>query len=199
MALLLAAWVNLPFLAIYLLIFGMGLAYSHPRTRWKAHPLGGLATVGIGQGILASLGGWTAANADLLAVDALSWLGMVAASAITVGFYPLTQIYQVEEDLARGDRTFAAWAGPRGSFLYALAVMSLGALALIFVIWLRLGPLNALLVSIFYGGLLAVIIHWSLTYDASQIIANFRRVMRIYMLTSLGFIGFIGVHLLWLG
>lgn len=194
---LLAAWVNLPFLVIYLLIFAMGFAYSHPRPRWKAHPLGGLATVGIGQGILASLGGWTAAVPDLAAIDTLSWLGMIAASAITMGFYPLTQIYQVEEDLARGDRTFAAWAGPRGSFVYAITVMSLGAIALIYVIWQRLGPANAFLVALFYGGLLTFILQWALTYDAHQILANFRRVMRIYMLTSLGFIGFISVHLLW--
>jgi 1,4-dihydroxy-2-naphthoate octaprenyltransferase len=192
----LAALVNLPFLVIYLIIFGMGAAYSHPRTRWKAHPLGGLATVALGQGVLASLGGWVVANPDLAAIDPLHWIGLIAASAITVGFYPLTQIYQIDEDLARGDLTFAAWVGPRGSFIYAILVLSVAALALLFVILRLLGPLNAGIVALFYGGLLVFIVHWALTYDPAQIIRNFRRVMRIYMLTSLGFIGFIGWHLL---
>ncbi|MBX3000744.1 MAG: UbiA prenyltransferase family protein [Caldilineaceae bacterium] len=191
----LATLVNLPFLVIYLIIFVMGAAYSHPHTRWKANPLGGLATVAIGQGVLAGLGGWVVANADLAAISPLHWIGLIAASAITVGFYPLTQIYQIDEDLGRGDLTFAAWVGPRGSFIYAIIVMTLAALALLFVILRLLGPLNAGMVAIFYGGLLAFIVHWALTYDPAQIVRNFRRVMRIYMLTSLGFIGFIGWHL----
>lgn len=191
----LAALVNLPFLVIYLIIFGMGAAYSHPRTRWKGRPLGGLATVAIGQGVLASLGGWVVANPDLSAIDPLHWTGLIAASAITVGFYPLTQIYQIDEDLTRGDLTFAAWVGPRGSFIYAILVLSVAALALLVVILRLLGPLNAGIVALFYGGLLAFIVHWAFTYDPAQIIGNFRRVMRIYMLTSLGFIGFIGWHL----
>jgi 4-hydroxybenzoate polyprenyltransferase len=194
---LLAALVNPPFLVIYLIIFVMGAAYSHPRTRWKGHPLGGLATVALGQGVLASLGGWVVANPDLSAIAPLHWIGLIAASAITVGFYPLTQIYQIDEDLARGDLTFAAWVGPRGSFVYAILVMTVAALALLFVILRLLGPINAGMVAIFYGGLLAFIVHWAITYDPAQIIRNFHRVMRIYMLTSLGFIGFIGLHLIW--
>jgi 4-hydroxybenzoate polyprenyltransferase len=191
-----AALVNLPFLIIYVIIFAMGFAYSHPRMRWKARPLGGLATVAIGQGVLASLGGWVAANPDLAAVETIHWLGLLAVSAVTVGFYPLTQIYQIDEDLQRGDLTFAAWVGPRGSFIYAIGVLSTAAIMLIWVIFYLLGPLNALVVGIFYGGLLAVILHWALRYDERAILANFRRVMRIYQLTSLGFIGFIGLHLL---
>jgi 1,4-dihydroxy-2-naphthoate octaprenyltransferase len=191
----LAALINLPFLIIYLVIFIMGFAYSHPRTRWKGRPLGGLITVAIGQGVLASLGGWVVANPNLASIDRLHWLGLLAAAAITVGIYPLTQIYQIDEDLARGDLTFAAWVGPRGSFIYAISVLTLAAAALLFVILRLLGPLNAGIVALFYLGLLAVIVHWALTYDNTQIIANFRRVMKIYMITSLGFIGFIGLHL----
>jgi 4-hydroxybenzoate polyprenyltransferase len=193
--LLLALLVNLPFALLYAVIFGMGFAYSHPRTRWKGRPVGGLLTVGIGQGVLAGLGGWATANPDLLALTATDWMGILAAAMITVGFYPLTQIYQIDEDLARGDLTFAAWVGPRGVFRFAVAVLSVAALALVTVIGWRLGWGQALIVSLFYGGLLAVIIHWGYTYDQRQVIANFRRVMRIYQLTSLGFIGFLGVHL----
>jgi 4-hydroxybenzoate polyprenyltransferase len=191
----LALAVNGVFALIYLIIFAMGFAYSHPTPRWKARPLGGLLTVGIGQGVLAGLGGWAAANPDLRMLSASDWLGILAAALITVGFYPLTQIYQIDEDLARGDLTFAAWAGPRRVFRFAITVLSIAALGLVAVIGWRLGWRQALIVSLFYGGLLAVIIHWAYTYDDRQIIANFRRVMRIYQLTSLGFIGFIGVHL----
>jgi 1,4-dihydroxy-2-naphthoate octaprenyltransferase len=90
----LAFTVNLVFGLIYLIIFAMGFAYSHPRLRWKSRPLAGLLTVAVGQGVLAGLGGWAAANPKLSAFSPLAWLGLLAAALITVGFYPLTQIYQ---------------------------------------------------------------------------------------------------------
>lgn len=193
---LLAFWVNLTFALLYLSIFAMGFAYSHPATRWKARPIGGLLTVGIGQGILAGLGGWAAANANLAELTPLAWLGILAAALVTVGFYPLTQIYQIEEDLQRGDLTFAAWVGPRGAFGFALIVLVGAALLLALVIARLLGGWNALVVAFFYGVLLVVIGQWAATFDGERVLANYRRVMRIYMLTSLGFIGFILFHLM---
>ena len=191
-----AALVNLPFLLIYLAIFLMGTAYSHPRFRWKGRPLGGLLTVAIGQGLLAGLGGWVSAYPQWVPPNALAWLGIVAVALITTGFYPITQIYQVDEDLARGDLTFAAWAGPRGTFAFAISTLGLAALLLIWVMAQELGAWQALIVALCYIGLLVAIIRWSLSYDATQVIANFRRVMRIYTLTSSGFLLFLALHLL---
>lgn len=191
----LAAFVNLPFLVIYLIIFGMGLAYSHPRIRWKSRPLAGLATVALGQGILASLGGWVCAKPDLLALDGMSWLGILAVTMITTGFYPLTQIYQIDEDRARGDRTFAVWAGPQGVFTFAIATQSLAAILLVGMISRLLGPLDAFVVAIFYGALLSGTILWARRFDKTRVLDNYRRIMGINALTSLGFLGFIVLHM----
>lgn len=191
-----AFWVNPLFGLIYLIIFVMGFAYSYPAMRWKAHPFGGLLTVVIGQGLLAGLGGWVAANPTLAALTPLDWLGLLAASLVTVGFYPLTQIYQIDEDLRRGDLTFAAWVGPRGVFCFALVVLTGAAILLVAVIGQLMGGWNALIVAICYGVLLAAIAHWAVTFDAAQVIANFRRLMRLYQLTSLGFLAFLAFHLL---
>ncbi|MEZ4680202.1 MAG: UbiA family prenyltransferase [Caldilineaceae bacterium] len=97
-----AACINLPFLLIYLTIFGMATAYSHPSIRLKGHPIWGLMTVGLGQGVLAALGGWVVAQPNLAALDMGAWLGITAVTLVTIGFYPITQIYQIDEDLARG-------------------------------------------------------------------------------------------------
>jgi 1,4-dihydroxy-2-naphthoate octaprenyltransferase len=194
---LLAFAVNIPFGVVYLVIFAMGWAYSHPTTRWKGRPIGGLITVGVGQGVLAALGGWVAAAPDLAAILPMQWLGLLAAALITVGFYPLTQIYQIEEDRARGDITFAVWAGPHGVFRFALTVLGGAACLLIVVIVWLLGIGNGLIVALFYGGLLATIGHWASTYNPAAVLPNYRRVMRIYQLTTIGFIGFIGIHLVW--
>lgn len=191
----LAFAVNLPFAVIYLLTFSLFTAYSYPSIRLKGKPLGSIFTIGSGQGILAALAGYVAANPHWLAMSALSWLGIMAATLITVGFYPLTQIYQIDEDLARGDLTFAAWVGPQRSFRFALVVQGVAAALLIGVIWRLLGPWNALVVALFYGALLITVIQWARVFDQAGVMANYRRVMRINTLTSLGFLGFIGLHL----
>ena len=117
----LAFAVNRLFGAFYLLDFILGTAYSHPAIRLKGKPFGSLLVIGCGQGIFAGLAGYVIAKPDLTAVTALEWLGIIAVALITVGFYPLTQIYQIDEDLARGDLTFAAWAGPKIRFALRLA------------------------------------------------------------------------------
>jgi 1,4-dihydroxy-2-naphthoate octaprenyltransferase len=191
----LAALVNSHFLTIYLIIFGLGLAYSYPHIRLKSRPLGGLITVGLGQGVLAALGGWLAATPDLGLIDGLSWLGILAITLITVGFYPLTQIYQIEEDLDRGDLTFAAWVGPKGSFRFAVSLQAVAALMLVGVVGLLLGWINALVVAIVYGILAVATIHWAYSFDGTRILENYRRIMTINTLSSLGFMSFLGLHL----
>jgi len=194
---LLASLVNLPFLLIYLTIFAMGTAYSHPALRWKALPLGGLFTVAIGQGLLAGLGGWVSASATPTLPTLIGWLGISAAALITTGFYPITQIYQIDEDRRRGDLTFAAWRGPQGVFTFALITLSIAAIMLVGVMAVAFGLWQAALVALCYLALLGAIMHWARHFDPIQVIGNFRRVMRIYQLTSGGFLVFLSLHLLW--
>jgi 1,4-dihydroxy-2-naphthoate octaprenyltransferase len=114
---------------------------------------------------------------------------------ITTGFYPLTQIYQIDEDRARGDRTFAVWAGPQGVFTFAIATQSLAAILLVGMISRLLGPLDAFVVAIFYGALLSGTILWARRFDKTRVLDNYRRIMGINALTSLGFLGFIVLHM----
>lgn len=195
LGILLAAMVNSSFLIIYLVIFIIFLAYSYPAIRLKKWPLAGLVTVGLGQGILAGLGGWVVATPNLALLDGLSGLGILAMTLITVGFYPLTQIYQIEEDLARGDLTFAAWAGSKNVFRFAISLQALAALLLVGVVGQLLGGLNALIVAVVYGILAAATLRWAYTFDGSRILENYRRITTIHMVSSLGFMGFIGLHL----
>lgn len=193
---LLAVWVNLPFFIIYLVIFLMGAAYSYPSLRWKARPFGGLATVGIGQGILAGLGGWVVAQPDLGELTLNGILGILAISLVTVGFYPLTQIYQIDEDAQRGDVTFAVWAGPEGVFRFSIAVLGGSSLLLVWIIGQQMGWIAVLLVGGVYCWLLFSIVQWARRFDESDVIENFRNVMRIYTISSGGFLIFISVYLL---
>lgn len=189
------AMVNTGFLAIYLTMFIMGMAYSHPRIRLKSRPFVGLWTVGLGQGVLASFGGVICARPSLVPIESIEGLGILAVTLITVGFYPLTQIYQIAEDQARGDLTFAAWAGPRRTFAFAMVLQGVGALFLVGVVGRLMGLVECLVVASFYGALLAATVQWARSFDHTEILGNYRRVMGINTVTSLGFMGFIGLHL----
>jgi 4-hydroxybenzoate polyprenyltransferase len=191
----LALLVNWRFALVYLAMFSMGIAYSHPAIRLKSRPVVGLLTVGLGQGVLAALGGWFAAQSQLTQLDVPGVLGILAVTLITVGFYPLTQIYQIEEDTARGDTTFAAWAGPRNVFAFAVVVQGVAAALLVAVILALLGPVDAVVVAAFYGVLLAAIVRWWRRFDGRQVLSNYRRVMVVNAVTSVGFLGFIAWHL----
>ena len=194
---LLATVVNVPFAIIYGLMFTLSLAYSHPRTRWKGKPLRALFTVAAGQGVLACLGGWSSARGEVL--SALSPLGVAAvggATLITTGFYPLTEIYQMDEDLRRGDRTLAIWLGPRRAFRFALALIGAGALLALAVIAARFGVVEALLLCAFMLVLMSLVRRWGARFDPGEVMYNFRTTMRLYALTSMAFLSWIGWHLL---
>ena len=139
----LAALVNLPFLVVYLAFAALSLAYSYPRVRLKAHTWGSLLTVGFGQGVLAFLAAWAAVRGELAsALSAQGVLGAIAATLLILAIYPLTQLYQVDEDSARGDRTVAVVWGPRACFLLPKACVVVGGAAMLAVLWLEFGMLG---------------------------------------------------------
>jgi 1,4-dihydroxy-2-naphthoate octaprenyltransferase len=183
----LAALVNGPFLIVYAGFAGLSLAYSHPRVRLKAHPWGSLLTVGIGQGVLAFLGAWAATRGELDSVHSTDGaLGAVAATLLILAVYPLTQLYQVDEDAARGDRTIAVAWGARACFLFALGCLLIGGAAMLAVLGRRFGSLDAIVVGCGLIVETVAIGRWAGRYDPLQTLANYRRVMRLNTLSAAG-------------
>jgi 4-hydroxybenzoate polyprenyltransferase len=177
----LLAWlVNPLFFWIYAGFVVLSLAYSHPRIRLKARPVASVVVVGSGQGVLAFLGAWVANRDELASVLSREGiLGAAAATFVVVGLYPLTQLFQVEEDRARGDRTIAVAWGPVASFRLSLACLLAGGLLLALVVLLRFGVPDALLVGVGLTLQVVAILLWARRYDPRLVMANYRRVMRL--------------------
>lgn len=140
-----AAAVSASFAVVVAACVALSVLYSHPRSRWKGVPGLDLAVNMAGYGGGTTLAGWLAAGAAAGAaagvaagagtgvgsglatgsgplVDRTGWL-LAAAFALQFGsFYPLSQLYQVDADRARGDRTLAAALGPRPALLLAFAL-----------------------------------------------------------------------------
>jgi len=106
------------FAAAYAVCFAMSIAYSVPPLRWKA-------VVGMdwlinmwGFGTFTPYAGWAATGRPLSLGHGLV---LLAFCPLFASLYPLTQLYQFEEDRRRGDRTLALILGMRRSLLIAIA------------------------------------------------------------------------------
>ena len=106
------------FAFIYAICCAMSVLYSVPPFRLKAVPGADWVINMVGFGALTPLAGWMAADRPL--TPAGIWV-LLAFGALFAALYPLTQLYQLEEDERRGDRTLARHFGLRGSLRLALA------------------------------------------------------------------------------
>lgn len=121
--------------ALLLLIYGLvSKAYSHPSIRLKKFPIGGLITVSIFQGFFTFLMCYIGINdyglENLWNTRVL--VPAILSSLILLGTYPMTQIYQHEEDAARGDKTISLRLGIKGTFLFVLVVFTLATAGYVF-------------------------------------------------------------------
>ena len=96
------------FAAAYAVCFALSLAYSVPPLRLKA--VGGVDWLinMVGFGTLTPYAGWAATGRPLEPAHAIV---LLAFCPLFAALYPLTQLYQFEEDQRRGDRTLALILG----------------------------------------------------------------------------------------
>lgn len=184
------------FAAIYGIIFALSFAYSDPRIRLKRRPIGSVVTVALGQGVLPFLAAWSLPTGEI--TFGFGWtglLGMLSATAITVGLYPLTEIYQLEEDAARGDLTLARWLGPARSFSFAEVCILIGGAAGFWLARERFTSVEAVGLLAAVGAILIYLNRWGRTFNADDIHGNFRRIMSLYSVSTLGFIVWLGARL----
>lgn len=129
--------INVEF-SIGVLLYGLiSKAYSHPAIRIKKYPIASWLIVVVFQGFYSLLLCYIGINkfgVMQLGNDRLLWAG-VLSSMLLFASYPLTQVYQHEEDARRGDKTMSMLLGIRGTFYFALIffTVAIGAFVLYFL------------------------------------------------------------------
>jgi 1,4-dihydroxy-2-naphthoate octaprenyltransferase len=154
-----------PWLAGGLLFYGLASkAYSWDRIRLKARPIASLLLIVLGQGAFTYLlVAWWAGSVPVLPAgvglhsgDSL-WLkgravadflgpvgvlfgnkllfGAVVTTLFLAGIYPLSQVYQHEEDARRGDLTYSRLVGLRGTFVSSALFLGLAAAGFAAFFW----------------------------------------------------------------
>ncbi len=177
--------IGLPLAALYLVYALMGALYSHPGPRLKARPYVSALVIFVFQGLGGFTAGWLASGQPV--AGARFPLMAAVAACTTVGLYPLTQIYQIEEDAARGDRTLAMALGPARSFAFAVAAFLVAAVA---GLWSLVGmgrPLDGALMALGYAGIVVVLLGIGVQYANRPLLVNFRRIVAVQFVAGIGF------------
>ncbi len=105
------------YVAAYVLCFILSVLYSMPPFRLKAVAGADWLINMWGFGTITPYAAWSATGIPL---DAGRGLVLLAFCPLFASLYPLTQLYQLEEDSRRGDRTLAVVLGPRRSLDLAI-------------------------------------------------------------------------------
>lgn len=184
-ALLIGVFVNWVFV-LYLLLYGfITKAYSWNGIRIKKYPILSWVVIGIAQGGLTYALTYLSIN-DLPLTDLLQprlLLGSLLATLNIMALYPLTQVYQHEEDASRGDETMSLLLGVRGTFVCTLIVF-MGSLAG-FYVYFEGSWLFYLFVALLLPAILYFFRWFSLVYRDSRR-ADYRSTMRMMVISSAG-------------
>jgi 4-hydroxybenzoate polyprenyltransferase len=170
-------------LLVYLLV---SKAYSYAGIRLKKYPLLSTLVVVVFQGaftFLMTQVGVGATTAQLL--EPTNLLLALVSTLFLCGSYPLTQVYQHQEDARRGDRTLSLRLGIRGTFVFAAVGLLTGAAALALAYWLRQDVRAIFIFLLATGPVVALFGRWAWQVWRTPAAANFEHTMRMNQVSSL--------------
>lgn len=172
-----------PLTALCIFIYIMcSRLYSYRRIRLKQYPVIGYLIVILNQGGLIFFTVFNAVNKDAHAVA--PWTGIICASLLIGGFYPITQVYQHAEDANDNVKTISMMLGKNGTFIFCAFVY---VIALI-LLWFHFAAINKLsqfhILLLFFLPVLIYFTVWFLQVNKNAAYADFKHTMRMNKIAS---------------
>ena len=173
--------------ALMLFIYGLvSKAYSHPAIRLKKHAFTSWFIAGFFQGAFTFVTAYI--GLQNVSFSELSWdvfTPALLSSALLWGSYPMTQIYQHEEDAKRGDKTLSYRLGILGTFLFTGVVFSI-CCGLYFWYFLSYHTIaKGWTFLIFLAPVLVYFIAWFFQIVADEEAANYTGTMRLNAISAI--------------
>lgn len=187
-AMLLAVLVSVEFLLAVIIYGIISKLYSHPKVRLKKYPFISFFIVFFFQGAFVYWTSYTAISGQSIFsifyiygyAESLSFIlaGLICSFLIGAN-YPLTQIYQHEEDSQRRDNTLSLVLGVRGSFVFAAVLFSI-TLILMYVYWNDLGKVNNFYFFLLFSApVLISFFNWAVRVWHDDKEANYKNMSRM--------------------
>jgi 1,4-dihydroxy-2-naphthoate octaprenyltransferase len=174
------------FATIYGVSMGFFWLYSSPHFRWKGTPLRSLLAIGISTGTNSLLMGYLAAGKA--GITAEVWTAAFGVALIILSLYPVSQLFQLDEDRKRGDQTFAITFGFPGVIRFFKVAFTGGSL----LVGFTLAGFNRWVGAAFI--IIGLGTGWWVYYQLKKLTAetgDYQKVMRIKYATSLAFVSFL--------
>ena len=182
------------------MIFTYGViskAYSHPSIRLKKFPFISWFVAGLFQGFFSFIACYMGIkgssfeefkNPEILYPAILS-------SMLLWGSYPMTQIYQHEEDLKRGDITMSLKLGIRGTFHFTAIFFLVSVIGFFYYFNTNFKPDTAWWFLVFLAPMAIYFLFWYLRVINDPGKADFSHTMKLNLISSTCF----SLYFLWIG
>lgn len=179
--------------AVMLFIYGLASkAYSHPSIRLKKYAIPGWLTVVFFQGIFTfamSYAGINKFGFENLLQSRVLFPGILS-SLMLFATYPMTQVYQHEEDAKRGDKTMSLLLGIRGTFIFAMIFFVITTFGFVDYFIKTFSAFYAVVFLITQSPVVMYFLFWFYAVWKDPANADFKSTMRLNFLSSLCLNGF---------
>lgn len=166
---------------ILLYIIGSRL-YSYRVIRIKQYPIIGYLTVITLQGGLVF---WMVYHgSSMMLKTGMPLAGMIAASLLIGGFYPLTQIYQHKQDKEDGVITISYLLGYRKTFVFCAIVYFVAMMFVGYTFFSSLMIKEFFILAIFFLPILVYFLWWAAKVWKDESFADFKHTMQMNVLAS---------------
>lgn len=154
-------------------------AYSSPTIRLKKYPVLSFLVVVFFQGAYTCYAAFTGISGHFPAPDVPLFLILAACSLQIGAAYPLTQVYQHEQDRQSGIRTMSMLLGVRGTFVFSAILFGACAAAYGSYFMITGRFMHFLLLSAFFFPVLLYFLQWYRRVSANPAAASYRSTMNM--------------------
>ncbi len=173
--------------AVMVLIYGLvSKAYSHPAIRLKKLAWTSWLITGLFQGLFTYMMCYVGVN-DLDAGESLNTSVVIPGlltSMMLWANYPLTQVYQHDEDRKRGDITLSARLGIVGTFYFAASIFTIAAASFLIYFKLLFGEKYAWFFLLALLPVLGYFFYWFFLVLRNEKYADYTHTMRLNLISG---------------
>ena len=185
-ALIMGLFISCQFCLMLLIYSLVSRAYSHPAIRLKKYPFISWLVAGFFQGFftfwMVYIGISEAPVLNLLKAEGL--IPAFLSSMLLWGSYPMTQVYQHEEDAMRGDRTLSLLLGIKGTFYFSAIFFLFADAGFIIYYNAYFSFQQAIFFQLFLLPMFLYFLSWMLQVRKNVALADFRHTMKLTTISA---------------